>query len=76
MHLPGANTPKMVHPAICPCVTHYLKSGKNMHTPGAQVSKPVHPSVKMFTPGAGFTLNFEHCKDISCREFSLKNDVT
>ena len=24
VHLPGALTPKMVHPAICLCVTHYL----------------------------------------------------
>ena len=40
MNMPGAKTPKMVHPAICLCVTHYiniLKSGKSMDTPGAQV---------------------------------------
>ena len=31
-----------------------------MHTPGAQVMKPVHPAAKMYTQGAGCTLNFEH----------------
>ena len=32
-----------------------------MHLLGAQVLKPVHPATKMCTPGAGCTLNFEHC---------------
>ena len=28
VHLPGANTLKMVHPAICSCVTHYVNISK------------------------------------------------
>ena len=32
-----------------------------MHSPGAEVSKCVHPTAKLCTPGAGCTLNFEHC---------------
>ena len=32
-----------------------------MHLPGAEVLKSVHPATKMCTPGAGCTLNFEHC---------------
>ena len=36
-----------------------------MHTPGAQVSKCVHHAAKMCTQGAGCTLNFEHCIDIT-----------
>ena len=65
VYLSGANTPKMVHPAICPCVTPSInlsKGGKSMHTPGAQLSKSMHPAAKMCTQGAGCTLNFEHCR--------------
>ena len=29
MHLPGAKTPKMVHPAINSCVTHYINLFKS-----------------------------------------------
>ena len=36
-----------------------------MHLPGAQALKPVHPATKTGTPGAGCTLNFEHCNIIS-----------
>ena len=32
-----------------------------MHMPGAQGLKSMHPAAKMCTPGAGCTLNFEHC---------------
>ena len=32
-----------------------------MHLPDEQVQKHVHPATKMCTPGAGCTLNFEHC---------------
>ena len=52
MHLPCAKTRKMLHPAICSYVTikTCLKVEKIMHTPA-----------EMCTPGAGCTLNFEHC---------------
>ena len=33
-----------------------------MHTPGAQGLKSVHLAAKLCTPGAGCTLNFEHCQ--------------
>ena len=65
--------PKMVHPAICSCASHYisrrnikayLKVEKSMHTPGAHVSKSMHPAAKMCTQGAGCTLNFGHCMTI------------
>ena len=43
-----------------------------MHTPVAQVSKSMHPAAKMCTPGAWYTLNFEHCSNndriIMCHE--------
>ena len=39
-----------------------------MHTPGAQVSKCVHAAAKMCTPGAGCTLNFEHCMGMKYAE--------
>ena len=64
MHLPGAKTPKMVHPDICPYVTHYLKSGKKHAHTGCTGIKTCAPSVKMCTPGAGCTLDSEHCKGI------------
>ena len=68
VHLPGGNTMKMVLPAICPCVNHYMcKSihnlGQTLHTLGAQVIQSVHPAAKICTQlqGAWCTLNFEHC---------------
>ena len=43
-------------------ITFSLKEfKKSMHLTGAQVLKSVHPATKMYTPGAGCTLNFEHC---------------
>ena len=50
MHLPGAMTPKMVHPAICSCVTPYIykpisKLG-NARTQGAQVFKINAPGIQ------------------------------
>ena len=44
-----AKTPKMVHSAMLPCVTHYFKLFKILekHLPGAQVSKYVHLAAKM-----------------------------
>ena len=38
-----------------------------MHLPGAYVPKPMHPAPKLCRPGAGCTLNFEHCRDREAR---------
>ena len=40
---------------------HNSKFGKSIHLPDSQVLKSAHPATKMCTPGAGCTLNFEHC---------------
>ena len=63
---PGAEGLKIVHPANCPCVLAYIMYRNalkylKVHSPGAQVAKCVHPGAKWCTPGAGCTLDFEHC---------------
>ena len=40
-----------------------------VHSPGAQVSKCVHLAAKLCTPGAGCTLNFEHCNVMPTRNY-------
>ena len=64
VHLPGAKTPHSVHPAICPCVAHCISLFKSWKRPahtGCTAFKPMHPAAELCTPGAGCTLNFEHC---------------
>ena len=53
-----------MHPEACSCTplvfSHNNKLKKRAHN-GRTARKNVHPSTEMCAPGAGRTLNFEHC---------------
>ena len=65
----GCKGSKNVRPAACPCTPLIYSNNKSLkkraHT-GRTSQKNVHPPAEMCAPGAGRTLNFEHCVHYIC----------
>ena len=61
----GCTSHKTVHPEIAPCTLPIYSNNKCLKKrayTGCTPPKIVHPAMEMCMPGAGCTLNFEHCK--------------
>ena len=64
VHLPGAKTPKMVHPAINSCVTHYINLFKSWekHAHTGCTRFKIHAPGSQHVHGAPLISNTEYSK--------------